>query len=77
MTPDQETELADQIVGEYTRALVIPDAQMGRNWLPCRRTAAEVARGTGLPPITLAEARIAANVAAVLGGYRGHPDSWH
>jgi hypothetical protein len=71
MTPDEENQLADRITGVCTSALVIPDADMGRNWLPCRRTAAELARGTGLPPVTQSEARIAANVAAVLGGYRG------
>jgi hypothetical protein len=81
MTPNQETDLADRILGVVTSALVIPDADMGRNWLPCRRTAAELARGTGLPPVTQTEATIAANVAAVLGGYRGRragrPGAWH
>lgn len=81
MTPNQETELADRILGIGTSALVIPDAHMGSNWLPCRRTAAELARGAGLPPVTRAEARIAANVSAVLGGYSGHwspqPGFWH
>jgi hypothetical protein len=73
MAPNEETELADRILGVGTSALVIPDEDMGRNWLPCRRTAADLARGAGLPPLTQAEARIAANVAAVLGGYRGRP----
>jgi hypothetical protein len=80
MTPNEETDLADRILGIGTSALVIPDSEMGRNWLPCRRTAAELARGTGLPPVTHAEASIAANVSAVLGGYRGRqapqPESW-
>ena len=71
MTPHEETELADLVTGVCTSALVIPDADMGRNWLPARRTAADVAKGVGLPPLTQTEARIAANIAAVLGGYRG------
>jgi hypothetical protein len=80
VTPNEQTALADRILGAATSALVIPDAEMGRNWLPCRRTAAELARGVGLPPVTHAEARIAANVSAVLGGYLGRqapqPESW-
>lgn len=80
MTPDEETELADRILGAGTRALMIADAHMGRNWIAGRSTAVELARGAGLPPLTVSEARIAASLAAVLGGYCGRqapqPRSW-
>ncbi len=71
MTPNEESELADRLLGVGTTALVIPDADMGSNWLPGRRTAADLALGVGLPPLTQSELVIAANIAAVLGGYRG------
>ena len=80
MTPERETELAHQITGAWTSALVIPDAHMGRSWVPGQNVAAELARGNGLMPLTVAEARIAANLAAVLGGYRDRqapePGAW-
>jgi len=71
MTPNEESEIADLILRVKTSALVVPDAHMGSNWLPGRRTAADLARGVGLPPLTSSELAIAANIAAVLGGYRG------
>jgi len=80
MTPEEHTELADRIVGAGTSALVLPDAEMSRNWVPSRRTAAEAAQGISLLPLTVSEARIAANFAAVLGGYHRQraprPDAW-
>jgi hypothetical protein len=80
MTPEEETELAHHIIGAWTSALVVPDDHAGSNWIPGRMTAAEAARGTSLPPLTVSEARIAANLAAVLGGYRdrleARPDDW-
>lgn len=50
---------------------MVPDAGTGRNWIPGRRTAAELAQGTSLPPLTRSELMIAASIASVLGGYLG------
>jgi hypothetical protein len=80
MTPDAENELAERILGPGTSALVVPDGELGRHWIPGRLTAAELVCGVRLPPVTRTEARIAASMAAVLGGYRGRrapqPGSW-
>jgi hypothetical protein len=81
MTPEEENELAERILGAGTSAFVIPDAVMGSNWISGKKAAVDLARGTGLPPLTQSELAIAANVAGILGGYRSRRTptrgTWH
>ena len=44
MTPDEEDALSDRLPGIETAPLVSPEGEMGRNWVPDDKDAAELAR---------------------------------